>query len=378
MFRKTVTCPMCFEKINVWQIGFRCEEALCGGDVFFRNKKDVPFLERIGLKPSPRRLNHSCGKGTSVRVCPACKQEIPSSVDDLSDLNIAIIGAKESGKSHFVALLIHRIKELYADFGWNLIPLNEATIERYDREFHRPLFVDKQTINTTASARNGATPLLYSLRLGKGLFTKRIMLVFFDAAGEDLENASNLKYINKYIYNASGVICLLDPLQLEVVRENLLSNGHSRDELPQRNAETGTIIGRVVRMIHDNKKLGNRKINVPLAVAFSKMDFVRDAGENARSVFDALYQESRHKGTFCKAEFDNIDGLMRSWVAEVDDSAEILQDSTEFINTGFFGFSALGCNPKDQKLEKRPQPFRVEDPFLWILSLNGLVRTTKG
>lgn len=378
MFRKTVTCPMCFEKIDVCRIGFRCEEALCGGAVFFRDEKEVTFLERVGLKPSPRRMNHSCGKSTAVRICPACKQEIPSSVDDLSDLTIAIIGAKESGKSHFVALLIHRIKELYADFGWNLIPLNEATIARYDREFHRPLFVDRQTINTTASARGGATPLLYSLRLGKGIFTRRIMLVFFDAAGEDLENASNLKYINRYIYNASGIICLLDPLQLEAVRENLLSNNHSMDELPQRNAETGTIIGRVVRMIHDNKKLGRRKINVPLAVAFSKMDFVRDAGENARSVFDTLYNESRHKGTFCKAEFHNIDGLMRSWVAEVDDSAEILQDSTEFIKSGFFGFSALGCNPKDQKLERRPQPFRVEDPFLWILSLNGLVRTTKG
>ena len=306
-------------------------------------------------------------------------QEIPSSVENLSDLSIAIIGAKESGKSHFVALLIHRIKEMFAEFKWNLIPLNETTIDRYNREFHRPLFVDKQTINTTASARGGgATPLLYSLRLENGFFSKRIMLVFFDAAGEDLENAANLKFINKYIYNASGVICLLDPLQLETVRENLLANNHTRDELPQRNAETGTIIGRVVRLIHDNRELGNRKIDVPLAIAFSKMDFVRDAGDNAKAVFEALYQESRHKGSFCQAEFDNIDGLMRSWVAEVDDSAEILQDSTEFQKTGFFGFSALGCNPTNQKLQRRPQPFRVEDPFLWILSLNGLIPTTKG
>lgn len=202
--------------------------------------------------------------------------------------------------------------------------------------------------------------------------------MFFDAAGEDLENASNLKLISKYIYNSSGIICLLDPLQLTTVRENLLANGHQRTELPQRNAETGTIISRVVRLIHASKDIRNQTINTPLAVAFSKMDFVRDAGKNAQNVYDDLYQESRHKGGFCEAEFENINGDMRAWVSEVDSSKEILQDCEEFSQTGFFGFSALGSNPINQTLQRAPQPFRVEDPFLWILHLNGLIRTVKG
>ncbi len=378
MFKTTVKCPYCFETIDIRRIGFRCDEPGCDGIVFFRNGKDIPFFERIGLKAPPIRCNHSCGKSTSIRVCPACKHQFEDHIDDLSDLTIAIVGAKESGKSHFIALLIQRIIEMHEEFGWNIRPLDEATIDRYEREFHNPLFHDQQTINTTTSARGGATPLVYSLRLGKSLFPKRIMLVFFDAAGEDLENASNLKYIDRYIYNSSGIICLLDPLQLQTVRENLLANRHNENELPQRNAATGTIIGRIARLIHVNKNLRNRRIGIPLAIAFSKMDFVRDAGESARNVYDALYQESRHKGAFCQAEFDNIDGLMRSWVSEIDDSAEIIQDCSEFKKTGFFGFSALGSNPTNQTLQRKPQPFRVEDPFLWILKLNGLVRTTKG
>lgn len=377
VFKTTVKCPLCFERIDVRRIGFRCDEPGCDGIVFFRKESDIRFRERIGLVPSPHQMIHSCGKSTSIRICPACRQQLPSSVDRLSDLTIAVVGAKESGKSHFIALLILRIIDLYAEFGWNLMPMDEATEDRYKREFKRPLFDDRQTINTTASARGGATPLLYSLRLGKGLFSRRIMLVFFDAAGEDLENASNLPYIDQYIYNSDGIICLLDPLQLPTVRESLLAHGHSENELPQRNADTGTIIGRIARLIHSSKNLGNRKINIPLAIAFSKMDFVRDAGESARIVYDALYQESRHKGAFCQAEFDNIDGLMRSWVSEIDDSAEIIQDCSEFKKTGFFGFSALGSNPTNQTLQRKPQPFRVEDPFLWILKLKGLVRTTK-
>ena len=378
MFKTTVKCPLCFERIDLCQIGFRCDEPGCGGIVFFRKDEDISLRERIGLVSPPRELTHSCGKSTHIRVCPACKQELPPSVDDLSDLSIAVVGAKESGKSHFIALLIRRIKELHAEFGWSIMWLYPETNARYKREFERPLFEDRQTINTTASASGGATPLVYSLRFDKGFLSKRIMLVFFDAAGEDLENASNLKYIDQYIYNASGIICLLDPLQLHTVRENLLANGHQETELPQRNADTGTIINQVARLIHANSNLGNRQIDIPLAVAFSKMDFVRDAGESARHVYDALYQESRHKGAFCQAEFDNIDGLMRSWVWEVDDSAEILQDCSEFKQTGFFGFSALGSNPTNQTLQKRPQPFRVEDPFLWILKLYGLIRTAKG
>ncbi|MBQ7176346.1 MAG: hypothetical protein IJS08_02935 [Victivallales bacterium] len=317
----------------------------------------------------------------TTRICPKCKQEIPTAIDDLSDLSIAIIGAKEAGKSHYVAMLIHWIKRMGKEFGWNLTALTEETLRRYNSEFHNPLFKDFKSIEITQAVRGkgAASPLIYSLRLDKGLFSKRIMLVFFDAAGENLEQTDALWYINRYIYNASGIICLLDPLQLSRVRQGILRT-HSEDTLPSLNTETGVIINRVENLIRKNTNIGSAKIKIPLAVAFSKMDYVRDASANAAAVSDRLFEATQHNGVFNEAEFTDIDGLMRSWVDEVDDTADIIPQSENFERTGFFGFSALGCNPKGNHnvLEHAPRSFRVEDPFLWILKNYGLIKTTKG
>jgi len=71
---------------------------------------------------------------------------------------------------------------------------------------------------------------------------------------------------------------------------------------------------------------------------------------------------------------------MRSWVEEVDISAGIIPQSQQFKKTGFFGFSALGCNPRSSNgnLEHDPKPNRVEDPFLWILKQCGVIKSIKG
>lgn len=382
MFKRTVTCPLCFERIKVSEIGFKCDAPSCRGSAeIFRAPAQIPFLEKMGLAAAPKRMLHTCGNMATTRICPKCKQEIPTAIDDLSDLSIAIIGAKEAGKSHYVAMLIHWIKRMGTEFGWNLTALTEETIRRYNEEFHRPLFVRHESIRTTQAVRGAgrASPLIYSLRLGKGLLSKRIMLVFFDAAGENLEQADSLWYINRYIYNASGIICLLDPLQLHRVREGIRRT-HSEDVLPAQNAETGIIINRVEDLIRKNTNIGGARIKTPLAVAFSKMDFVKDASENASEISRRLFDETRHHGVFNEAEFADIDGLMRSWVEDVDDTADIIAQSENFEKSGFFGFSAIGCNPKGngERLDRDPRSFRVEDPFLWILKHHGLIKSTKG
>lgn len=381
MFKRTVKCPLCFDRINVSDIGFKCDAPSCrGSSEIFRNKSDIPLLEKLGLASAPKRMMHSCGNMATTRICPKCKQEIPTVIDDLSDLSIAIIGAKEAGKSHYVAMLIHWIKRMGSEFGWNLTALTEDTIRRYQEEFFHPLFVNHESIKTTQAIRGvgRASPLIYSLRLGKGLFSKRIMLVFFDAAGENLEQTDSLWYINRYIYNASGIICLLDPLQLRRVREGLCKK-YSEDELPLQNAETDVIINRVEALIRKNTNVG-ASIKIPLAVAFSKMDFVKDASVNAAEIYKRLSDETRHHGVFNESEFADIDGLMRAWVDEVDDTANIMAQCENFATNGFFGFSAIGCNPKgnNERLEHDPRSFRVEDPFLWILKNHGLIKTTKG
>ena len=388
MSRFSFYCPFCFEYVRAYEIEFFCDH--CNKEM----GKRVPSpLEKLGVASSPRRMLHEeCGQYSTDRICPHCKNHLPVAIDELSDLTIAIIGAKESGKSHYIALLIHRIKQLHQEFGWTLTALDDATITRYRERFYYPLFKSHTTIPATRSghADNEVTrPLLYSLRLGKNGKFKRVMLAFFDTAGEDLDQEQHkMGLINRYIFNASGIICLLDPLQLSKVRGELIDR-IGKAALPEVNTDTGTILNRVVNLIRNGRTAQGRsvssskKINIPLAVAFSKIDTVAIPDEDATDILMpesyVLFQEDRHRGSFNLGEFQNTNSLMRDWILAADDqTCDIVQQCDEFENRSFFGFSALGCNPQEtQTLSHDPRPIRVEDPFIWILYQNGLIKGTK-
>ena len=79
------------------------------------------------------------------------------------------------------------------------------------------------------------------------------------------------------------------------------------------------------------------------------------------------------KGYFDKIDFqdanDEMQSLIESWLG-----MELYQMlSTQFSNFAFFGLSALGSNPDmDNKIPKF-RPFRVADPFLWILAQEKII-----
>ena len=45
-----------------------------------------------------------------------------------------------------------------------------------------------------------------------------------------------------------------------------------------------------------------------------------------------------------------------------------------FKNYSFFGLSALGSNPHGSNKITKLRPIRVEDPFLWLLYKNNIIK----
>ena len=94
-------------------------------------------------------------------------------------------------------------------------------------------------------------------------------------------------------------------------------------------------------------------------------------------IASCLKNDSAHirKGAFDKIDFEDanneMQSLVESWLG-----MELYQTvSTQFSNFAFFGLSALGSNPDmDNKIPKF-RPFRVADPFLWILSQENIIPT---
>ena len=253
----------------------------------------------------------------------------------------------------------------------------------YNRVFYEPLYKTGYALKTTQSAladgnRDVRQPLLYSLSLTRGYQLRTVTLAFFDTAGEDLSDKTSdfdviesMAKINRYIYNAAGIILLVDPLRIPEIRKKVELAGISGMMSDRGNTAAGNIITRTSELIYRGQNLPRtKKIPIPLAVVFSKMDLLKKSILGAEA---AVYQQSRHRGFFSIADFQNNHDCIRDWIDEYD--KQLMQVTPLFKDAAFFGVSALGGNPdENSKLPfSSPHPIRVEDPFLWLLWKNGIV-----
>ena len=391
-FQKEI-CPYCFEYFLISDTPFRCASPAtrCAPerDGTYASAWEDPrpmgkVLERGG-KFSDKFINSirckDCGHVSHKRICPHCHMELPHTTGEFKNYIFAVIGAKDSGKSHYIAILIDQIKRIIGpNMGLLLAAENDFTISRYADAFYTPIFKDKKVIDTTKSAnvdRSVQRPMVYGIRLtGDGLFQKNkikkyVTLVFFDTAGEDLNEEDTMFTVNKYIYRSDGIILLIDPLQLLSVRDAL----PERTALPDMWTETADILNRTTRLIEKGRRLKpTEKIKTPLAIAFSKFDAVLPLID---SQFQ-LHASADHDKGFDNDDFEAVNSEMLSLLDRWNGQDIIQLAQTRYSEYGFFGLTALGCNPHDTSKIPSVVPNRVEDPFLWLLARNGIIKKRKG
>ena len=147
------TCPFCFNQFSSSEILFRCINLNCPG-----RTPDPTFAKAWGLtratvdgrvlKPEFRfsffRKSHSvrcdqCDEISTTQICPHCHYKLPPGF--INERSIAIIGGSNTGKSHYIAVLIDRLKrEIGPNFHFSVIEYEDETRIRYKREFYNPLF----------------------------------------------------------------------------------------------------------------------------------------------------------------------------------------------------------------------------------------------
>ena len=194
--------------------------------------------------------------------------------------------------------------------------------------------------------------------------SKTVTITFFDTAGENLDSSQTMLAENQYIVHSDGIIMLLDPLQLPILRQELERKGMY---LPTANTDSGDILDRTVQLIKEQKNLNaDAIIDIPLAAAFTKMDVLMDQLP-ASSYFR---NQSPHR---LIGAFDEMRSYVEKW-----NGGGFVQKANAFKEKAFFGLSALGCNP-DELNGTVPivAPMRVEDPFLWLLYKNKFIPGTK-
>jgi hypothetical protein len=389
-----LVCPYCYERLRPWQLGFRCTGRRSRSGKACGSATDPVLLERMGraeaLPPpftvSPLRalLREAacpdCGDATRHRICPHCHSELPVHFSRIPSRLIAVVGARDSGKTVYITVLIHELKHRVGPcFNASVVGSDDLTRERFGAEYERRLYGEGVLAGATRSAGTMdagiVPPLVFRLSTDRKLLGRaresRSLLSFFDTAGEDLTSQRSVDTHVRYLSNADGVIMVLDPLQMAGARR--LAAPGSR--LPARGAGTGGALDALVRvteLLHKGGRSGaTARIRKPTAVVFTKLDALWSQLGPA----SPLRQPSTHAGEFDIQDSLRVDEEVRALLNEWD-GAEIDQFMRHnYARHRYFGLSALGETPTaENRVSGRGiRPHRVAEPILWLLSEFGVV-----
>ncbi|KWT60928.1 aromatic ring-opening dioxygenase LigA [Streptomyces albus subsp. albus] len=403
----TVICPYCFHRAKAAQLPYRClmkATGIRGGKPCDAARDDVwaefmgpsvPPAKRMrgpvfapprglgGLRGGGQRPTcPGCGATTPVRVCSRCHSDFPSDYCDQDSRIIALVGAKASGKSTYVSVLVNELRNRVGGaYNASLAAMGGDT-QRRDREMAEDLYDRLRLPEATRPAAMGFNdPLLYRLSLPRrGAFgdgSRHTALVFFDAAGEDLKSAEAMDRYTHYLAAADGIIMLVDPLQLGSVRDQLPAG--EGPPLPTVETSPQQIAADLASQLRTHGRGRQRgRVTTPMAVAVTKTDMLRPL----LGPHSALLHNAPHSG----GVLDDGDRLtvheeMRSLMEGWDSGAMRRQLERDFAELSFFGLSALGAPPPAQAPADAPasgpQPLRVEDPLLWLLGRRGLIPVRK-
>ena len=386
-------CPFCFEPFKDTDTHWRCESSSCAspsdGLPGEPDENYTQYLQEMNpeQKIGPQRLGHTfelppsasllgklkprgkiaycdwCGKRSAKRACPKCHNSLPHSIDDIDNYVVAIIGGPGVGKSHFIATLVDQLRNAVGNsFDMSLMPLSDETTKRYKRDFYEPLYLQHRTLDKSQVADRA--PLMYRLKRISGRGQKSVMLVFFDNAGETFGSDDQLGVFARYVRYANAVVLLADPLQMPAIRSQMESKGVT---LPPAGLEPTEILTRVIRQFEQFEVVKpGKQIPVPICVAFTKADLLRDHEvlPPGNAVFGARRQEGQFDADTARQIHDEVQSMLASWNGMELDG--LLRH--HFKTYSYSAISAIGSAPESGRVPS-VTPFRVEDPFLWSLSV---------
>ncbi|MEU4694897.1 hypothetical protein [Actinoplanes sp. NPDC023714] len=392
-------CPYCYLPLRPQQIMFRCAGRVGRNGRRCETSVD-PLLAAHTGDTAPRHpafkadggkrsaVHADCRVQTYLRICGHCHSQLPTHFGDADTRLIALVGAKESGKTVYMTVLLHELQHrVGGQFGLAVLGADEHTMEHFRTEYEDTLYQDGRLHQQTRTAvgDRGRRPFVFSIsrvrrrRIGREV-VDRSVFSFFDTAGEDLRSAESVERNVRYLSAADGIVLLLDPLQMRGARP-LAGAGTLLPEQGAPQDDPASVLSRITNLLHDALETPRgKRIKRPIAVAFTKMDALdgtlpEDSALLCNSPRDAGGFDDRDS----LAVHEEIAALLDKW--QGGGMQTVLEQN--FDRYRFFGLSALGASPvRDEHDAQRVsgygvQPRRVQDPFLWLLSTFGTIPATK-
>lgn len=306
-------------------------------------------------------------------------RDLPPGWAGSGTLCIALAGARASGKSLYIAVLVKLLEQLAEHHRKVVRGADESTRERYGENYEKPLFEEMGLMAPTPRMATEDAyqrdPLIFDLGMWDvGAGPRKFFLVIRDVAGEDLEVLPDDPETLGFFREADEIIFLFDPLKVPQIRNYL--SGLVPDQ---------TLGGDPVDVLQNLLDLLGAA-RPRLAVTLSKFDTLQELELVPDSEWGRImgnYGAAYRRDTGLR--FDETDSRylhveIRSMLLKLN-AARLVHTLEEAYSAPagtvcrYFATSALGAAPQGTHLHRSGiAPFRCLDPVLWLLTERGLFR----
>jgi hypothetical protein len=292
------------------------------------------------------------GRNKLPRLCRGCKRPLVfSSIGELSDRPIAVVGGPSAGKTIFLRQATRQLRDRLG--AW---PGAKAHIESAEQadvlEQDLALLDQGQVLAKTSGDVSQAFGL--AVRIPKRLHS---LLYIYDAPGEVFLTMERFgrKQVVRYL---GGVILLVDPFSLPALADYARRLG---SELKPSETPFHDVVSVFINGINQTlMRQAGDKCDVPVAVVVGKAD--------AFPTRDLPFLAN-----LCSAGERSPDGALnarcRAALEQLGEGRSIRALEQKFSRVQYFACSALGRLP-DRRNTAPFQPLGVTEPFLWLLGLD--------
>ncbi|WP_236568046.1 MULTISPECIES: hypothetical protein [unclassified Nocardiopsis] len=387
---RQLVCPYCYSRFSERRIRFRCtgrpgpDGRVCAPvedtavrTHLGRRERLPPVFEADGRLA--RAVCPECAATTGRQVCATCHAQLPVNFGRIRSRMIALVGARDAGKTVFMTVLIHELmNRVGSRFDASVGGSDDHTRHRFHADYETPLYEQARLLGATRRAGVAREPLVFRFTTQRrGLYGRRpqhTLLSFFDTAGEDLTSEESVEANLRYLHNADGIILLLDPLQMEGARR--LVPAGTRMPAPSRVENRPLdMLGRVTDLLMRRPGAANRLIPVPIAVCLTKIDALHGELDEG----SPLHRPQPGAPYFDESDSQDVHAQIQQLLHRWDGGGVDGHVRNHYRNARYFGVSALGGVPdEDNRVRGGVRPYRVADPFLWMLSEFGVIPAREG
>ncbi len=290
-----------------------------------------------------------------------------------------MVGGKGAGKTVYLAVLHHELRtSVRRRFAADVRLTGDqqggtGSPRQWLQSSEEQLFERGRLLEQTAGALNGQrAPVVMEWRQPRRSFGREgfrtTVLSFYDAAGEDLTSQERA-HTQAYLGVADGLVLLLDPWQLPGALERIdVPAAAVRDAEPP--LEVLHRITELLRVAHGVRT--SKRVPIPLAVVFAKMDAFFPVLGGGHPLLVPAAPAPGYDEDVGRSTHEHVRAMLHDYGADdIDQHLEL-----NYADFRYFAVSALGAAPDYQAAAVDPggvQPFRVDEPLLWLLHRFGVI-----